>query len=530
MVWLNVQWPIRLADVDTFYLELGFTYACRTISRKWQWLAMGIERTAQNANHSERKGIMYISRRVLVWKALLLMTLVLVTVRAGAAQASAFATLYNFKGDIDGASPNGVTLGKNGVLYGTTYAGGSNNTCNGNLCGTVFELAPVKGAAWTKTVLFDFNWADGAWPSPSPIGAPGPSLLFGANGALFGTTAAGGTSAATSFGGTVFELAPPSIAGGVWTESVLYNLGGSADRPNTPLGGLFVGPSGAIYGTAENSFFFGGGDGGGSETGGAVFALTPPAASGGSWTQRILFDFYPITALGLQPLSALVSFDGSLYGTTYLQGAGGGCGVVYELAPPATRGAAWTGTAIYTLGGDAGCYSVAPLTPGPGGVLYGTTLGGGIGTCLFGESFGCGTVFHLTPPGTAGGTWTESVIYSFTALNGDGAFPVAGVVLGKDGVLYGTTTNGGSAVSGSPCIGYGAGQVYGPIGCGTVFELTPAAAPGGGWTETILYSFTGENGEGSIPGPLTMNQDGVLFGPTWTGGTAGKGTIFALAP
>jgi hypothetical protein len=63
-----------------------------------------------------------------------------------------------------------------------------------------------------------------------------------------------------------------------------------------------------------------------------------------------------------------------------------------------------------------------------------------------------------------------------------------------------------------------------------MFALTPPETLGGAWAETILYSFTGENGVGSIPGPLTMNQDGVLFGPTWTGGTAGKGTIFALEP
>lgn len=469
-------------------------------------------------------------RRTLAAEAAVLVALALLTVRDGAAQTSAFATLYNFKGDTDGASPNGATLGKNGALYGTTYAGGSNKTCSGNLCGTVFELTPVKGAAWTKTVLHDFSGGDGAWPSPSLIGAPGPSLVFGSNGALYGTTAAGGTAAPPSFGGTVFALTPPAGAGGVWTESVLYNLNGSPDAPNMPLGGLFVGPSGAIYGTAENSFFVGGGDGGGSETGGSVFVLTPPAPAGGSWTQRTLVNFYPPSALGLQPLSALVSLGGSLYGTTYLQGSYGGCGSVYALSPPATKGAAWTGTATYTFSGNDGCYSLAPLTLGPGGILYGTTYGGGTGTCSFGEYDGCGTVFQLTPPATAGGPWTETVIYNFTALNGDGTHPVGGVVLAKNGVLYGTTTNGGSAVSGSPCIGYGGGYGYGPIGCGTVFQLTPPATPSAAWTETILHNFTGENGEGSIPGPLTMNADGVLFGPSWTGGTAGKGTIFAIQP
>ncbi len=116
------------------------------------------------------------------------------------------------------------------------------------------------------------------------------------------------------------------------------------------------------------------------------------------------------------------------------------------------------------------------------------------------------------------------MIYLFTALNGDGAYPAAGVVLGKDGALYGTTTYGGSATSNSPCVYMGATP-----GCGTVFKLTPPTTPGGAWTETILHSFTGQNGEGSIPGPLTLSANGVLYGPTFSGG-GGAGTIFALQP
>ena len=149
------------------------------------------------------------ARRALTSKAAVLVTLALLTAR-GAAQASAFATVYNFKGEGDGASPNGVTFGKNGALYGTTFAGGSNNTF-----GTVFELTPVKGGAWTKTVLFDFNGADGARPSQSGIGSPGASLVFGGNGALYGTTSSGGSAPSPSLAGTVFELAPPATAGGV---------------------------------------------------------------------------------------------------------------------------------------------------------------------------------------------------------------------------------------------------------------------------------------------------------------------------
>ena len=120
------------------------------------------------------------------------------------------------------------------------------------------------------------------------------------------------------------------------------------------------------------------------------------------------------------------------------------------------------------------------------------------------------------------------MIYNFAGTNGDGAYPSAGVVLGENGVLYGTTGYGGSATSGSTCIYYGG--ISETTGCGTVFSLTPPAAPGRAWTETILHSFTGENGDGGNPGSLVMSSSGVLYGVATSGGTAGAGTIFAVKP
>jgi uncharacterized repeat protein (TIGR03803 family) len=73
------------------------------------------------------------------------------------------------------------------------------------------------------------------------------------------------------------------------------------------------------------------------------------------------------------------------------------------------------------------------------GNLHGTTLVGGTG--------GHGTVFEITPGGT------ETVLHSF-AGNPDGTYPAGGVILGKKGVLYGTTIVGGS-------------------GHGTVFKVVP---------------------------------------------------------
>src|SRR5579862_9230119 len=153
-------------------------------------------------------------------KAVLLLAVVSVVVDAQA-QGPVFTTLYEFKGGADGSMggnatnggrANGVTLGKNGRLYGTTYAGGS-NTCGINQCGTVYELTPASGTPWTKTILYSFHGSDGAQPDAN--------LILGSNGAFYSTTLGGGT---VGQGGTVFELAPPATPGGTWTETVLYSF------------------------------------------------------------------------------------------------------------------------------------------------------------------------------------------------------------------------------------------------------------------------------------------------------------------
>src|SRR5579862_2868909 len=120
---------------------------------------------------------------------------------------------------------------------------------------------------------------------------------------------------------------------------------------------------------------------------------SPPASAGGSWQQYTLHSFWPYTqALGMDPFTGLLLSGGSLYGTTYEYGFSVGCGAVYALSPPAT-GSAWTATAIHSFGGGDGCSPAAPLTRGPAGVLYGTTLSGGtLGGCNLAGAGGCGVV------------------------------------------------------------------------------------------------------------------------------------------
>jgi len=152
------------------------------------------------------------------------------------------------------------------------------------------------------------------------------------------------------------------------------------------------------------------------------------------------------------------------------------------------------------------------------GNLYGTTASGG--------AYGYGTVFQLTP--SAGGTWTETVLYSFCSLSNctDGVDPVGTLIFDAVGNLYGMTQAGGA---------YGAS--CGGFGCGTVFELIPDG--NGTWTETVLHSFDDDGMDGWEPtAGLVLDSAGNLYGTTLRGGQGrggdcggfGCGTVFELSP
>ena len=160
----------------------------------------------------------------------------------------------------------------------------------------------------------------------------------------------------------------------------------------------------------------------------------------------------------------------------------------------------------FTGGADGGT-PFAGLVLGANGALFGTTTQGGSTAC---GTLGCGTAFELTPPTQPGGAWTETVLHDFTGGT-DGFFPSGGLLQGANGVLYGTTEGDGVT------------------NFGTVFELTPPATPGGAWTETVLYNFTGGTDQGSPKAGLIADSHGVLYGTT-SGGNVGNGTAFSLTP
>ncbi len=173
---------------------------------------------------------------------------------------------------------------------------------------------------------------------------------------------------------------------------------------------------------------------------------------------------------------------------------------------------------LHTFGGADGANPWSPLLLDSSGNLYGTTQGGGNLNCQGG--LGCGLAFELSP--NSNGTWTETVLYTFCSASNctDGKFPSAGaLVRDAAGNLYGTTIEGGANMSCS------AGN-----GCGVVFKLDVNG------NETVLHNFAG-NKDGNYPlTGVTIDRTGNLYGTAASGGDTacnpplGCGTVFELSP
>ena len=370
-------------------------------------------------------------------------------------------------------------------------------------------------AAVIFTNLIAFNGTNGANPQCNLV--PGP------NGNFYGTTANGGTNGF----GTVFEISPD---GSFFTN--LYNFAGGTNGAG-PAAALTLGSDGYFYGTTYN---------GGISNWGTVFRIS---TSG---------DFASLGMLGgtngANPDVALLQApDGSFYGGTRYGGpfntttsGGTGYGTVFRIT---TNGII---TTPILFAGTNGANPTA-LVLGTDGNFYGVTTWGGYSSPV---KFGLGTIYRLGADGSL------SNLYKFTGF-GDGGFPQAGLVQGKDGNFYGTTQSGGSVSIGtvfrmtpdgqftslvsfpnSNAGGYpyaaliqtGDGHLYGTtyIGgtnnVGSIFEVTPT----GSLTSWISFTGTGGGWPGSHPlGSLVQGTDGNFYGTTYDGGANGKGTVFRLS-
>ncbi len=195
--------------------------------------------------------------------------------------------------------------------------------------------------------------------------------------------------------------------------------------------------------------------------------------------EQVLYSFQGPD--GSNPQARLIAdAKGNLYGGT-TAGLGGafGDGCVFELSLNSDH--MWTETVLYNFSGPDGQIPLSSLIWDKWQLnLYGTTVAGG--------AYGLGTVYELSP--SAGGTWTEQVLYSFGTLGDiDGWEPQFELIFDAAGNLYSTTQLGGI---------YSRTDDNG----GTVFRLSPGS---NGWTETQLYSFP----------VLTWGRTGICRAAVW---------------
>jgi uncharacterized repeat protein (TIGR03803 family) len=255
---------------------------------------------------------------------------------------------------------------------------------------------------------------------------PTNGVTFGSDGALYGTTQDGGPNGSRS--GLVYRLA--KIPGTTrWRQTVIHPFSGTGADGHRPSE-LTLGKGGKLYGTNAVN---------GSRGVGTIFELTPPAGGNlaAPWIFKVIHNFTGTGGSG--PLTGVIRDKiGVLYGTAFFGGARN-AGVVYSLTPPAPGATKWTYRVLRhfvgtTNGAKDGKAPIGRLIMDRDGALYGTTREGGNGF---------GTIFKLIPPVSAGGKWTQKVLYRFASNDPNGCFPTSGLVAAL-GILYGTTPNCGA--------------------------------------------------------------------------------------
>jgi len=346
--------------------------------------------------------------------------------------ATAFApaqVIYNFQPrskQYDGASPSGALIvDSSGNFFGTASGGGRRGL------GAVFELNPpaTSGGTWTENTIYSFNGTTVSGTDPQG------TLYMDSLGNLYGTTAGGesayGLNGQLYYTGTAFELLHRSQIGVIWKAKLLT---GSGYRPFFTFGSFVSDGSGNLYVTGNGGSAIAYGVCG-AATCGAVLKLSPPGSGQSVWRQQVVHAFGTSVGDGVDPALNLVSSNGILYGTT-IQGGKNGFGRVFALVE---SNGLWSGTTLHDLAFTEGQAPLGKLAIDSAGNIYGTAYVGGIANC----QFGCGSVFKLSPPAVAGGPWQETTLYQFTG-GADGGNPQGGVILDNAGNLYGTASTAGT--------------------------------------------------------------------------------------
>lgn len=310
----------------------------------------------------------------------------------------------------------------------------------------------LVGALSTSVAIALLTGCNGSQPS---IGAPG--TMPQSHNQTLARTVAGRALPGRAFN-VLYRLRPQS--GGVY-----------------PVAGL-TDVNGTLYGTTSN---------GGGDRYGTVYRISP------SGDLKVLHRFHGGPNDGQAPQADLLNVNGTLYGTT-TWGGKYGLGTVFSITTAGVEKVLHS----FNHGSD-GALPYASMI-NVNGTLYGTTSAGGA-ACPAYNDVGCGTVYSITTAGT------EKVLHAF-AFDPDGAYPFA-LLHNVNGILYGTTRQGGSECGSSNS-------------CGTVFSVTTSG------DETVLYRFAGRP-DAAFPNAGLTEINGLLYGTTYGGGAYDRGTVYRIA-
>ena len=343
-----------------------------------------------------------------------------------------------------------------GANYGYNPYAGLVQTKDGNFYGTA-----LLGGSTDDGTVFRMN-TNGiialvhAFNYSSDGAVPYAMLTLATNGSLYGANYEGGASGY----GTLFRM----TTNGVTTilAAVNYTTSGGF-----PVAGLVQGRDGNFYGPTLE---------GGLSGYGTLFRVT----SGNGFSTLRSFNGVNAAYSSSQLIQAT---DGNFYGTAEDGGTNGNWGSVYRTTSSGIV------SLIASFNYENGGNPIAGLVQDTDGTFYGTTYYGGTN--------GAGAVFKMTADGTL------TSIYSFSGED-DGGNPFGGLLLSRDGNLYGTTEAGGT------------------YGYGTVFMIPPS---GSLVTIANFDDYQGANPECT----LAQGADGNLYGTTANGGQGGEGAIFRLS-
>lgn len=378
----------------------------------------------------------YKNRAVMLWTACWILLTGPVPVM-GQAQIYQYQELYSFHSGTDGYSPQGALVqGAEGNFYGTTYQGGQPTTnCPACGFGTVFRITP-EGALTTLAWFHGRAGLTNGEGSTNFGGYPLGSMVQASDGNFHGSSEYGGfmvtPNGVLTSGTGGGDVGDPiqGTNGYIYAADAYYGVVawaspddtqyGQVPAPGAPSGGLIQASDGNFYGLTSD---------GGTYGYGTAYKLTP------SGMLTTLVSFGPISNAPVRPYGKLLqASDGNLYGV-----ANTGDGVVFRL----TLTGQLTNLARFGVGDAIGLSPNGGLIEANDGNFYGTTAEGGLNCCPVSK----GTIFRMTPRGGI------TTIFEFTGQAGPcpGYRPMAGLIQGSDGNLYGTCAYWGT---------YGGGNIF----------------------------------------------------------------------